>query len=184
MTTGEGGMITTNGEHIVRKSRMIRSHGQKERYFHEIVSYNCRMTGIAAAIGLCQLGKVEDNNSKRIRNARFLSERFGGIRGLVTPHVSPNVKHVFHQYTVRITKDFAISRDELRKKLLDRGIGTEVYYPLPVHKQPLCQNSGYNDHLPSSARAASEVLSLPVHPSVTEKDLEHVVDALAGYANT
>jgi len=178
MTTGEGGMITTNDEAIARKARMIRSHGQKERYFHEVLGYNYRMTDIAAAIGLCQLEKLEDFNKKRIENARFLTERLSKIKGLIPPYVRPNAKHVFHQYTVRITGDFAVPRDELRKRLLDKGIGTEVYYPLPVHKQPLYRNLGYNDHLPNSEMAAGEVLSLPVHPSLTKEDLENIVRAI------
>jgi dTDP-4-amino-4,6-dideoxygalactose transaminase len=178
MITGEGGMITTSDEAIAKKARMIRTHGQKERYFHEILGYNCRMTDIAAAIGLHQLGKLAAFNDKRISNARFLTESLGGINGLVVPHVSPNTKHVFHQYTIRITGDFAVSRDELRKKLLDRGIGTEIYYPLPVHKQPFYLSLSYDDCLASSEKAAREVLSLPVHPSLTKEDLESIVRAI------
>jgi perosamine synthetase len=156
MTTSEGGMITTNDKDIAQKAKMIRSHGQRQRYFHEILGYNYRVTDIAAAIGLCQLGKLEEFN-KRIRNAEFLRGRLSGIRGLVTPHVRPNVKHVFHQYTVRITQDFAISRDELKKKLLDKGTATEIYYPLPIHKQPLYRSLGYNDYLLNSEKAAERV---------------------------
>jgi perosamine synthetase len=178
MTTGEGGMITTNDKDIAGKARMIRSHGQRERYFHEILGYNCRMTDIAAAIGLCQLVKLEELNNKRVANAKFLTETLNGINGLIPPCVRPDVKHVFHQYTVRITRDFAMSRDELRKKLLDRGIATEIYYPLPVHKQCLYQSLGYTDHLPNSEKAAEEVLSLPVHPSLTKEDLENIVCAI------
>jgi dTDP-4-amino-4,6-dideoxygalactose transaminase len=178
MITGEGGMITTNDEDLAQKARMIRTHGQRQRYFHEVLGYNFRMTDIAAAIGLCQLGKLEEFNNKRINNAKFLTERLSGIKGLVPPHVGPNVKHVFHQYTVRITGDFAISREELRKRLLDRGIGTEIYYPRPIHRQPFYQSLGYDDHLPNSEKAAKEVLSLPVHPSLTQEDLENVVRAI------
>jgi perosamine synthetase len=180
ITTGEGGMITTNDKDIAQKARMIRSHGQRERYFHEILGYNYRMTEIAAAIGLCQLGKLKEFNSKRIENAKFLTERLRGIKGLVPPGIKSNTKHVFHQYTVRITQDFGIPRDELRRKLMDEGIATEIYYPLPIHKQPLYQSLGYNDHLPNSEKAAKEVLSLPVHPSLTKEDLENVVRAIQG----
>jgi len=178
MTTGEGGMITTNDKDIAQKARMIRSHGQRERYFHEILGYNYRMTDIAAAIGLCQLGKLEGFSSKRIENARFLTKGLRGIKGLIPPSIKSNTKHVFHQYTVRITQDFEISRDELRQKLMNKGVATEVYYPLPIHKQPLYQNLGYDDHLPNSEKAAREVLSLPVHPSLAKEDLENVVRAI------
>jgi len=180
MITGEGGMITTNDEGIAQKARMIRTHGQKERYLNEILGYNYRMTDIAAAIGLCQLAKLEDFNNKRVRNAKFLTEKLSEIKGLVPPHVGPNAKHVFHQYTVRITGDFAISREELRKKLLDRGIGTEIYYPRPIHRQPFYEGLGYKDRLPNSEKAAGEVVSLPVHPSLTKEDLENIVRAIKG----
>lgn len=177
MTTGEGGMITTNDKDIAQKARMIRSHGQRQRYFHEILGYNYRMTDIAAAIGLCQLGKLEEFNSKRIENAKFLTRGLSGIKGLIPPSIKSNTQHVFHQYTVRITQDFGIPRDELRQKLMNKGIATEVYYPLPIHKQPLYQSLSYNDRLPNSEKAAAQVLSLPVHPSLTKKDLEYVVDS-------
>lgn len=178
MITGEGGMITTNDNDIAQKARMIRNHGQIKRYFHEILGYNYRMTDIAAAIGLCQLGKLEEFNSKRIENAKFLTKELGGIKGLIPPSVKSNTQHVFHQYTVRITQDFGIPRDELRQKLMDKGVGTEIYYPLPIHKQPLYQRLGYNDRLPNSEKAATEVLSLPVHASLTKEDLENVVCAI------
>lgn len=175
MITGEGGMITTNDNDIAQKARMIRNHGQIKRYFHEILGYNYRMTDIAAAIGLCQLGKLEGFNNKRIGNAGFLTEKLSGIKGLVLPKVRPNVRHVFHQYTVRIKRDFGMSRDELRQKLMDKGVGSEIYYPLPIHRQLPYQNLGYNDHLPNSETAAREVLSLPIHPSLTKEDLENIV---------
>jgi perosamine synthetase len=181
MTTGEGGMITTDDKDIAQKARMIRSHGQIKRYFHEILGYNYRMTDIAAAIGLCQLGKLEKFNNKRIGNAKFLTERLHGIKGLVPPKVKPDIRHVFHQYTVRITRDFGMPRDELKQKLMDKGVGTEIYYPLPVHKQPLYQKMGYDDDLLGSEKAAGEVLSLPVHPSLMKEELEYVGDSLISY---
>jgi len=178
MTTGEGGMVTTNDGDIVEKARMIRNHGQRERYLHEVLGYNYRTTDIAAAIGLCQLRKLEQFNQKRIENAKFLTEKLEETRGLVLPSVSPKVKHVFHQYTLRVTEDFGMTRDELRTKLRDNGVATEIYYYRPIHKQPLYQELGYNDHLPNSERAAGEVLSLPVHPSVTKEDLETIVRSI------
>lgn len=179
MTTSEGGMITTNDKDIAQKASMIRSHGQRQRYLHEILGYNYRMTDIAAAIGLCQLGKLKEFNSKRMDNAKFLTKELSGIKGLIPPSIKSNTQHVFHQYTVRVTQDFGISRDELRKKLLEEGIAAEIYYPVPIHKQHLYQSLGYNDHLPNSEKAAAEVLSLPVHPSLTKKDLEYIVDTLS-----
>jgi len=178
ITTGEGGMITTNDKHIAQKARMIRNHGQRERYLHEILGYNYRMTDIAAALGLCQLEKLEQFNDKRIENARILTEGLRGIRGLILPYVKSNVKHIFHQYTVRVTEEFGLPRDEVKEKLKQKGIATEIYYPLPIHKQPFYQKLGYNDYLPKSEKAAREVLSLPIHPSLTREDLEDSVRAI------
>ncbi len=180
MTTGEGGMITTDEEGIAYRARMIRSHGQKERYLHTGLGYNYRMTDIAAAIGLCQLAKLPGFTDKRVANARYLSDALQGVRGVVPPPVRPGVRHVFHQYTVRIKPDFAVSREELRTKLLDRGVGTEVYYPRPVHHQPFYRQSGYDDRLPVCEQAAGEVMSLPAHASLTEEDLAHIVRTIQG----
>ena len=178
ITSGEGGMITTNDKDIAERARMIRNHGQRERYLHEILGYNYRMTDIAAAIGLCQLSKLNQFNDKRMENARILTKGLGGIKGLAFPHVKSKTKHVFHQYTVRVTEDFGISRDELREKLDGKGIATEIYYHLPIHKQPFYQKLGYNERLPNAEKAAREVLSLPVHPSLTRRDLEDIGQAI------
>ncbi len=178
MTTSEGGMITTNNKDIAVKAKMIRNVGQKERYFHEILGYNYRMTDIAAALGVCQLRKLDQFNDKRIEHARFLTQKLSGIKGLIVPHINPRVKHVFHQYTVRIIEDFGISRDGLRDRLKSKDIATEIYYPLPIHRQPLYRDLGYNNHLPISEKVASEVLSLPVHSALVKEDLEYVVKSL------
>ena len=178
MITGEGGMITTNDKNIAESARMIRNHGQKERYLHDILGYNYRMTDLAAAIGICQLKKLPQLNDKRIQNANTLTKGLNGITGLILPSTQPNTKHVFHQYTVRVTECFGMSRDELREKLKGKGIDTRIYYPLPIHKQPFYQKLGYNEYLPNSENAAREVFSLPVHPSLTEEDLEFIVQAL------
>ncbi len=169
MTTGEGGMITTDYPVIAARARMLRNHGQKERYLHEVLGYNFRMTDIAAAIGLCQLKKLDHFNEQRRKNAEMLNQGLKDIKGIRTPCVSPAVKHVFHQYTIRVTGDFAISRDALREKLIKEGIAAEIYYPLPIHHQPLYRRLGYNDHLPQTEKAAQEVLSLPVHPALGEE---------------
>ncbi len=179
MTTGEGGMITTDDKELAEKAKMIRNHGQKERYLHEILGYNYRMADIAAALGICQLKKLPEFNRKRIEHAEFLTREISHIEGLMPPFVAPEVKHVFHQFTIRVTEYFGISRDELKERLKNRGVMTEIYYPLPLHKQPLYQKLGYDDNLPLSEKAAQEVLSLPVHPGLEEEDLKVIVRALA-----
>jgi perosamine synthetase len=178
MTTGEGGMITTNDEDIAHKARMIRQHGQSKRYVNDLLGYNFRMTDISAALGICQLNNLDVANAKRIRNARYLSEYISQIEGLVTPYVAPNRKHVFHQYTIKVEEDYRLSRDELQQRLIEKRIGSNVYYPIPIHQQPLYQSLGYNDSLPASEEVAKKVLSLPVHPELTGEDLRKIVEAL------
>lgn len=178
MTTGEGGMITTDDEEIAEKARMIINHGQTKAYVHDMLGYNYRMTDLAAAIGLCQLRKLDEFNGKRIENAEFLTRTIEKINGLIPPYVMPNVKHVFHQYTIRVTRDFGMSRDELKERLGERGIDARVYYPTPIHKQPLYWKLDYHDDLPISEKVANEVLSLPVHPSLTKEDLMYMIKLL------
>jgi len=171
ITTGEGGMITINSKEIAEKARMIRNHGSKKMYEHEILGLNLRMNEISAAIGVQQLKRLEEFNSMRIKNAEFLSERLRN--SLIKPVVRKNCKHVFNQYTVRVKR-----RDEFAKILNREGIGVRVYYPIPVHKQPFYRKLGYNDKLPVTERVSTEVVSIPVHPSITRKDLDYIVSAI------
>jgi dTDP-4-amino-4,6-dideoxygalactose transaminase len=173
MTTGEGGMITTNDAEVARKARMTRAHGSQQRYLHEMMGYNLRMTDIAAAIGLVQLGKVDGYNAARRKNAAMLSEGLKDIPGIVVPNVRNGCEHMFHQYTLRVN-----NRDELVNKLSQQGIGTGVYYPIPIHKQPLYVDLGYKDSLPECEKAATEAVSLPVHPGVSEEDVNVIIEAV------
>ena len=172
ITTGEGGMITTNDEQIAEECRVIRQHGMRRTYYHDELGFNFRMTDVHAAIGLAQLPKLEQFNQARIANARFLSEH---LRGVVVPTVPEGYRHVFHQYTIRVPNG---QRDALLEGLKERGIGTGVYYPVPVHKQTVYLELGYDVTLPEAERAAEEVLSLPVHPGLSGDDLEEIVSAV------
>ena len=174
MTSGEGGFVTTEDDRIAAAVTSLRQHGESERYHHERLGYNFRMTDLCAAIGLAQLRKVEDFTAARRRNAQVLTEGLAGLPGLVTPTERPGYRHVYHQYTVRLPND----RDGVRKRLAARGVGSGVYYPLPVHEQPVYGKLGYSDSLPVAERLAGEVLSLPVHPALTESDLARIVDAV------
>ena len=168
ITSGEGGMVTTDDFAIADHVQLLRNHGMRQRYHHEIVGYNYRMTDIHAAIGLAQLGKLERFNQIRIANAAFLTERLP--QGLVLPKVRPEVRHVFHQYTVRVPR----GRDSVMEKLWAAGVGAAVYYPLAIHQQkPYQEKSG--ESYPVSEAACEQVLSLPVHPCLSPADLETVV---------
>lgn len=175
MTTSEGGMITTNSSKLADQARILKAHGERERYQHSVLGYNFRMTDIAAAIGLVQLKKLDGFNQKRIENAEYLTKHLKGISCIESPFVSPQVKQVFHQYTVRV-KDG--KRNDVMNYLNQEGIGTGIHYPIPIYKQELYQNLGYNDHWSETEKAASEVLSLPVHPSLSVEELEKIVITL------
>ncbi|MDY0387780.1 MAG: DegT/DnrJ/EryC1/StrS family aminotransferase [Methanolobus sp.] len=173
MTTGEGGMISTNDAELARKARMIRAHGSQQRYLHEMMGYNLRMTDIAAAIGMVQLAKIDGYNSARQRNASMLSNGLKNTSSVTVPTIRDECEHMFHQYTIRVE-----NRDELVTKLNQQGIGTGVYYPIPIHKQPIYIEAGYKDHLPECEKASKEAMSLPVHPGVCEDDVRLIIKAV------
>jgi len=179
MTTGEGGIVVTNDDELARRADLIRNHGQPKKYLHEELGYNLRMTNIAATIGRVQLRKLDEWNSKRIENARLLSEGISKIKGLEPPYVGSRVKHVFHQYVIKVEDEFPLSRDELMAKLREKGIGNAVHYPIPVHHQPLYQKLSYPKNIcPNAVEASKRVLSLPVHPAVSKEDIDYIIQTL------
>lgn len=172
ITSAEGGMITTDDPEIADRCRMIRQHGMRRRYYHDDTGYNFRMTDVHAAIGLAQLGKLSQFNAARANNARFYDAH---LQNVATPSVPPECCHVFHQYTVRVTEG---KRDAVQAGLAERGIGTAVYYPVPVHRQTIYLEQEAGNSYPEAERAAQEVLSLPIHPGLSTQDLEAVVAAV------
>lgn len=168
MTSGEGGMVTTGCDHIARQVRLLRNQGMEQRYRNEIIGFNTRMTDIHAAIGRVQLAKLGQWTQRRQEiAARFNAE----LSGVVVPPVAPEAVHVYHQYTIRVPED----RDGFAAALADRGVGSGVYYPTPVHQLP---SFGLDIDLPATAAAAAEVLSLPVHPSLSDDDVDAVIAAV------
>ena len=178
MTTGEGGVITTDDAALDEKMRMLREHGSKVRYSHEILGYNYRMTDVSAAIGIAQLGRLSFCNEARIKNAAYLDKKLAGLDGIITPYVMKGAKHVYHQYTIRVTTESGWERDAFAKMLNEKGIGTGIHYPIPLHKQAVYRDLGYSDVLPAAEKMAHEVLSLPIHPSVTVKDLDYIAETI------
>lgn len=182
MTTGEGGMVTTNDPAIAEQVRILRNQGQAQRYVQTALGYNQRMTNLQAAIGLAQLSKLERFTGQRIVNAHYLTE---GLSGAVkTPIARPGYRHVYHQYTIQVPDE----RDAWAAKLHERGIGTGIHYPIPVYAQPFYRASTSQfrlaaasvtgeapTSLPVTEAAARQVLSLPVHPAVSEDDLATIV---------
>mgnify|MGYP002154822870 CR=1 FL=1 len=159
MTTGEGGMITTNSSEIAKACRLLRNHGESQKYFHTMLGYNYRMTELQAAIGLVQLKKLEGFTERRIRNAEYYNQHIK-ISGLKLPYKKSGVKHVYHQYAVTIKDDFSISRDEFMQYLKNKDIGCAIHYPLSIHEQPLYQQLGYTDENVQCPVATALSLSL------------------------
>jgi dTDP-4-amino-4,6-dideoxygalactose transaminase len=172
MTTGEGGIITTNDDEIARLCSIIRSHGQEQRYRHDYFGLNWRMQDLNAAIGLVQMDYIEEWNLARVANAEKLSSL---IRSVETPRVREGDRHVFHQYTIRVPGD----RDAFQAKLQEAGIGSAVHYPIPIHRQPIMEKMGLSDFsCPVAEAAAERVLSLPVHPSLGPEDVEYIASVV------
>ena len=173
MTSGEGGMVTTSDAAVEHKLRLLRNQGMEKQYENEIVGFNARMTDLHAAIGRVQLTKVLGWTAQRQQNAAFLD---ANLENVGTPAVKAGAGHVYHQYTIRVTED----RDGLAKALRDEyNIGTGVYYPVPNHRLPSFNRT---EDLPNTETAAKEVLSLPVHPSLSQDDLERIVAAVNAVA--
>jgi perosamine synthetase len=175
MTTGEGGMITTDDPALAERVHLLREHGMKVRYHHDTLGYNFRMTDIAASIGIAQLAKLPGYNARR----RAIAARYDAeLRGVTTPHVRAGVTHVYHQYTIRVAR-----RDEFVERLRQHGVGTGVYYPIPVHHQKPFIELGYGtESYPVSERLSDEVLSIPVHPSLTDSEVDAVIGAVNAVA--
>ena len=179
MTAGEGGMITTNDQKLARKARLLINHGQSQKYHHDTLGYNYRMTEICAAIGSVQLKKLDEFNAKRRENAKLLTQGIRKFHGLTVPYVMKDVKPVFHQYVMRVEDTYPRGRDELADLLTEKGVGVAVHYPISIYRQPLYLKLGYGGKkCPNTEEACRRVLSLPVHPLVDKKDIEYMLDVL------
>lgn len=175
---GEGGIATTNSEEISDRMRLFRHHGQSEktRYEYYELGYNYRMPDILAAIAVEQIKRMGSIMGARNENARKLNEGLQGIAGVILPKVPKNVKHAFHQYTMRITPAAKVSRDAFVAKMKEAGIGVGIYYPKPLHLHPHFAKMGYKQgDFPVSEKLAGEVVSLPVHPQLSEEDLASII---------
>ena len=176
MTSGEGGMISAANAEIARNARLLRNQGMERQYENEVIGFNARMTDIHAAIGRVQLTKVNAWTATRQTNAAFLDANLAGV---VVPPVLPGATHVYHQYTIRVSDD----RDGFVRALKEEhAVGSGVYYPIPNHRLPSLAHFAPGLDLPETERAAREVVSLPVHPSLSQADLERVVSAVNAVA--
>ncbi|KQV11733.1 MULTISPECIES: DegT/DnrJ/EryC1/StrS aminotransferase family protein [unclassified Kitasatospora] len=166
----EGGMVTVADPALARKLRLLRNQGMEQPYRNEIVGANLRMTDVSAAVGRVQLGRLPEATERRRANAAMLDWELAAT-GLGLPPVAAGARHVYHQYTVRVRAE----RDRFRRELAEAGVGSEVYYPVPIHRLPPYPGRW---ELPETERAAAEVVALPVHPTLSEAELALVVRAV------
>jgi len=178
---GEGGVITTNNEDFANKSREFRNHGQSKttRYHYNDIGYNYRLTDLAAGIATEQIKRLDCITQKRQTNASLYSSALSKIAGIVTPKTASNRTHVFHQYTIRVTEAFPLTRDALQRYLQKKGISANVYYPLPLYRCKHLTPQGDNpNEYPVSEKAVKQVLSLPVYPQLTRKEIQYIIRAI------
>jgi dTDP-4-amino-4,6-dideoxygalactose transaminase len=184
---GDAGMVTTNSEEIAERARMLRQHGMRRRYYHDEVGWNARMDGFQGAILAVKLKYIDTWNQLRRTVARRYHALFHAaglveagpypIHGIVLPQEIRGTHHVWHQYVIRTTR-----RDELRAFLTERKIGSEIYYPVPLHLQAALKSLGYKEgSFPEAERAAREVLALPIFPELREDEQQTVVSAIVEF---
>jgi dTDP-4-amino-4,6-dideoxygalactose transaminase len=177
---GDAGLVTTQDDHLAARVRRLRTHGAETRYEHVEVGINSRLDAIQAAILTVKLRHLDEWNAARRARAAHYDELLceAGLEGDVTPpRVAPGSTHVFHQYVIRATR-----RDLLRAHLTERGIASEVYYPIPLHLQPCFASLGYHrGDFPEAERAADEVLALPIYPELAPEAQAHVVTAIRAF---
>ena len=168
--SGEGGIITTNDDAVAEQCKLIRSHGMKRRYYHDMLGYNFRMSDLHAAIGLAQIARLDQFTSARRKNAAYMN---ANIHSVVTPKVKEGYTHCWHQYTVRVND--GRDRDAAVKQLTEAGVGSGIFYPVPAHQQGYMRELVGDCHMPVAEEMAKEVISLPVHPQLSQADLETIV---------
>jgi dTDP-4-amino-4,6-dideoxygalactose transaminase len=177
---GDAGMCTTNDPDLAQKLHILRVHGGEPKYYHAVIGGNFRLDELQAAVLVIKLEHLDDWTAARQRNAAHYTEGIAaaGIEGLVTvPTVSRGSRHIFNQYVIR-----AARRDELRAHLAERGVGTEIYYPLPLHRQQCFAYLGHrSDEFPHSVQASAETLALPIYPELESAQLDYVVDKIAEF---
>jgi dTDP-4-amino-4,6-dideoxygalactose transaminase len=174
---GDGGMMVTQDERIAARLKRLRMHGGAKQYFHDEVGFNSRLDALQATVLQAKLPHLAAWSAKRRGNATYYDRALADLGDVQTPHVDPANESIFNQYTIRVER-----RDELQSFLKERGIGSSVYYPLPLHLQPCFAYLGYKEgQCPESERAAKEVLSLPIYPELTTSQLDEVITAVRAF---
>ena len=181
----EGGILVTDDKLFAERARSFRQHGMEVSgsYMYQDMGYNYRLPDMLAAIANVQFGKLSEFTEKRRDNARILSSLLQGIPWLILPKENQGNFHVFHQYTIRVTEDFPLMREDLMAKLQADGVGLKIYYPIPIHLYSHFAKFGYKEgDFPIAEKIAKQVFSLPIHPSITREDLEYIASRIRFYS--
>ncbi len=181
ISTGEGGMITTNSDELDDRLRLLRNQGMRARYEYEAAGHNYRLTNLAAAVGIPQVDQLDEINTARQNNAAALRKGLAGVEGiLLPPAVQDGQTHVYHQFTIRITPDASLSRDDFVETLIAAGVGCGIYYPKVVFDYDCYRDDDRvrASEVPNATRIASEVVSLPVHPFLTSEELDTICSTI------
>ena len=182
ITTGEGGMVTTNSEELCRRGRLLKSHGESKKYLHEDVGYNFRFTEVGSVLGLSQMRGLERFLERRRATAMYYDLALGNIEGLVPQVITHDVDSCYNYYTVRIEpNEFRCTRDQLVKALKSENIETGIHYPSALTQQPALKK--YAANCPVAESLAKLVFSIPIHPGLSSMDAERVIDALRKVTN-
>lgn len=176
--TGEGGVVTTDDDELAETVRMVRTHGEKEKYQSLMLGTNYRMPEIQAAIGVVQLKRLPDFLAKRTRNAQRLTKKLEKTEKIKLPPELKNRTPSWYLYTIRIKNATENMRNSIIKEMHDKGIGAEAYYPTPIHEMPYYKESFGRFNLPETEKAAKQVLSLPIHPGVTDEQIDFIAQTL------
>jgi dTDP-4-amino-4,6-dideoxygalactose transaminase len=169
---GEGGLITTNNQELYEKINRFVNHGQSEKYVHTEMGFNFRMPAVAGVVARYSLSQLPINNKKRIANAKLYNELLQNVDGLVNPTTPEGYTHVFHQYTVRVPK-----RDALAEELSKNEIGYGIHYKIPIHMQEAYKDMAATS-LANTEKLADEVISIPVHPLLSEEQIRFVASTI------
>ncbi len=177
ITCGEGGLVTTDDDEVARMLRLLRNQGMRARYDYEMPGYNWRLTDIQAAVAIPQLRRLKAITEARTANAAKLTAGLTGMQGLVLPDVPPGRSHAWHQYTVCVTAEARIRRSKFAERLAAAGVASGIYYPKLMHDYPCYQHNPQVivDETPRARSIISQVLSLPVHQGLSDRDLDHIV---------
>ena len=174
--TGEGGVVTTDDDVLADKTRMVRTHGEKVKYQSQMLGTNYRMTEIQAAIGVVQLSKLPTFFAKRSHNAARLTKNLEKSQKIVLPPKFEDRTPSWYLYTIRIKDTTVQERNKIINELHNKGIGAEAYYPTPVHQMPYYKENFGTFNLPETEKAAKQVLSLPIHPGVTDEQIDLIAE--------